>query len=290
MNNTKKLSHILIFVNKSIDKADICAFCTNVNKTAPQIRFTYQSYVNYISDDFDKLFRKTCVFEEDLFVITDSQEIIDISKSRNIACSGLYTDSNRKQGLSGVLYCIEDLEYITYDRILKMWQRFHNIPWTIVTTNRLVIREQTTEDIDALYEIYEDPEISRYTENLYSDKDEEYSYLVDYINNQYKYHEYGIWALVKKDTNELIGRAGLSLRPGCDDLELGFVIGKKYQRNGYCYEACKAIIEYAYSELYADTIVSYTNEKNTPSVNLLKKLGFRGRKIGEMCRFSLTKQ
>lgn len=290
MKKREKLSHIYIFVNKIIEKNDICAFCTNVNKNHPEIRFTYQYYDTGLNEEIYNLFKNCKEPKEELFVISDLQEIIDLSGSENIACAGLYSSYNRSSAITGVLYCIEDLQYMDFDRILKMWQRFHNIPWTITITDRLVIREQTTEDIDALYEIYSDPEISRYTENLYSDRDEEYSYMVDYINNQYKYHEYGIWALVNKESGELIGRAGLSLRPGCDDLELGFVIGKKYQKKGYGFESCKAIVEYAFENLYSNKIVAYTHVQNIPSKKLLKKLGFIGYTYNEMCAFSLTKQ
>lgn len=290
MKSETKLSHIIIIVDKTIEKQDVCAFCTNVNKSFPEIRFTYHSYDNQITDDIYNLFKNISEPAKELFVITDSQELINYANNNKMASAGLYTPDNKKAGLSGVLYCIEDLEYMDFDRILKMWQRYYNIPWLIMETERLIIREQTTRDIDALYEIYSDPEISRYTENLYSDKDEEYSYMVDYINNQYRYHEYGIWALVDKTTGKLIGRAGLSLRPGCDDPELGFVIGKDYQKKGYCYEACKAIIEYAFEELCADRVVSLTDKRNKASIGLLKKLGFTCCSNGGMYVFSLTKQ
>lgn len=290
MKKEEKLSHIFIIVNNSIEKSDICAFCTNVNKSEPEIRFTYQYYDTNVNEDLYNLFINCDEPKEELLIISDSQEIADMSVSEGIACVGLYSSNNRHSVITGVLYCIEDLQYMDFDRVYKMWQRFHKIPWTITNTERLIIREQTTEDIDALYEIYSDPEISRYTENLYPDRDEEYQYMVDYINNQYKYHEYGIWALVEKETGNLVGRAGLSLRPGCEDLELGFVIGKKYQRKGYAYESCKAIIEYAFENLYSDRIIAYTQVQNISSKNLLKKLGFMGNTYNEMCAFSLTKQ
>ena len=285
-----KLSHIVIILDETIEKEDICAFCTNIRCESPEIRFTYYSYDNLIAQETYQLFTKDDFAREELFVITDSNEVISFINERNIAGAGLFTKKNRSAGLSGVLYCIEDIEYTDYSTVLRIWQRFHGIAWKIAETKRLIIREQTMEDIDALYEIYADPEISLYTENLYEDKDEERKYLREYIDNQYKYYEYGIWALVDKKSGALIGRAGLSLREGFHNLELGFVIGKKYQRQGYGYEACSKIIDYAFNELSENKLMALCHRKNKASLGLLKKLGFKAAGVqGKMVYAKLTK-
>lgn len=291
MKKQKKLSHIIVAVENSIPHGDICAFCTNVCKSRPDIRFTYNCYDNQSPESLYKLLNNYDSSKEELFVITDSQTIINFTNNIGVAAVGLYTQENKKSGLSHVLYCIEDIEFVDFSTIYRMWQRFWRIPWTIAITQRLIIREQIPEDIDDLYRIYKDPEVTRYTENLYPDKEEELKYLQDYVDKQYRYYEYGIWAIEKKDTKELIGRAGVSLRPGCDDLELGFVIGKDYQKKGYAIEACEAIVDYACKELYAKRIVAYCHPKNTASIGLLKKLGFESQTtINTMTLFLLTKQ
>ena len=123
----------------------------------------------------------------------------------------------------------------------------------------------------------------------------ETDYLQKYIDNQYRFYEYGIWALTLKENGELIGRAGISLREGYGIPEVGYVIGKAYQRQGYAKEALSAIIDYAAEEFEMRQFIAFTKEKNRPSVNLLKSLGFvkTGNALikgGDHAVYTLTKQ
>lgn len=54
------------------------------------------------------------------------------------------------------------------------------IPWEILTTERCLIRETGAEDLDALYEIYADTSVTKYTEGLYPERAKEEAYLKDY--------------------------------------------------------------------------------------------------------------
>ena len=128
--------------------------------------------------------------------------------------------------------------------------------------------------MDSLYNIYDDEEILRFVEPLYEDREKEEQYMRDYIDNQYRFYEYGLWALTLKDTGELIGRAGIGSREGYDIPELGYVIGKRFREKGYAAEALRAIIEYGCEELGLDRFMAFTSANNIPSVKLLKRLGF----------------
>ena len=54
-----------------------------------------------------------------------------------------------------------------------------------------------------------------------------------------------MWVITLKESEEVVGRAGLEYKEGFDGLEIGFMLGKEHQHKGYAYEACKAILEYA---------------------------------------------
>ena len=293
----KKLSHVILNVDKNVPEESIRAFCTNITSEYDKIWFTYLSYDNQIpGQDVTGLSEviKDDTEKDGLFVITDSGRAADLVSENGIACAGLGRTGQASVGLSKLLYCIEDIEYMPLSRIKRMWERYHDIPWTIAETPRLVIREQTVCDVESLYEIYSDKEIVRYTEDLYEDPQDEAEYMRQYIDNQYRFFEYGIWAVTLKESGTLIGRAGISLREGYDIPEIGYVIGRQYQNRGYAKEALKAILDYASRELEMDEFIAFTKEKNTPSVKLLKSLGFirRGHSLikgGEHSMYSLTK-
>ena len=277
-NNDKILSHIITNVNKNIQNDSFLAFCTNVSSQDPRIRFTYLSYDNQNpGEDINalcNLINSSSENTDSLFIITDSENVTDYAHRMKLACAAVYTPQNRSCSFPSVLYCIEDIEFMSLERIKRMWQRHHRIPWTITETQRLVIREQTPEDLDALYEIYSDADAARYMENLYEDRNEEAAYLRQYIDNQYRFYEYGIWAVTLKDDGKLIGRAGISTREGYDLPEIGYIIGKDYRRCGYAKEAVSAVLEYGREELGLSDYIAFSKTANTASAKLLKSLGF----------------
>lgn len=146
----------------------------------------------------------------------------------------------------------------------------------MLETPRLYLREQTVEDLDRLYEIYEDASIRRFVEPLYADRQEEVAFTEAYIRHMYRFYGYGLWVVCLRENDRIIGRAGLGNRviDGREQLELGYLIAEEYQRQGYAFEACEAICRFAAGRLEAKMIACITGSDNEASAGLLKKLGF----------------
>ena len=85
-----------------------------------------------------------------------------------------------------------------------------------------------------------------------------------------------MWLIREKENGRLIGRAGLENHEyeGKWELELGYLIAKPYQRKGYAYEVCLAILQYAAENLEYETVCCRVEAENLPSVALAEKLGF----------------
>ena len=98
-------------------------------------------------------------------------------------------------------------------------------------------------------------------------------YIRDYIKNQYGFYDYGVWTVIEKEGGKIIGRAGLSVRPGEEDPELGFLIGVPWQGKGYATEICKAIIAYAQEEMEAKGVIAYVQPDNKASIRVCEKVG-----------------
>ena len=100
----------------------------------------------------------------------------------------------------------------------------------------------------------------------------------------YGFYNYGLWLVFLKDTNKLIGRAGIEHREIDGEMchEIGYLIDKKYQRNHYALEACKFIVDYAFEEVGVSSLVACINKNNIPSIKLVENLGFSEYKtVGE---------
>ena len=116
--------------------------------------------------------------------------------------------------------------------------------------------------------------MTRYTEALFRDREQERHYIEDYIENIYKYFGFGTWLIHRKEDGKLIGRAGFNFRPGFEEAELGFVIGYPFWRNGYAYEVCSHLLELGRTVFEFQKVQALADAENKASVCLLEKLGF----------------
>ena len=217
---------------------------------------------------------ETFLKQKEVLWITDDGSVGEyfLKKSADIL---IYLHGDKRQEkFQGGKYVFEGPGEMTAEYLDRIYRRFHKLPWDILETARCMIRETVEEDISDFYEIYKDPEITEYMEDLYDDPEREREYIRQYRENVYEFYEFGVWTVIKKDSGEIIGRAGLSMRAGCDDPELGFVIGKKWQRKGYAFEVLNAILTYGVSELLMDKVQALVEPENEPSLRLCRKLGF----------------
>lgn len=215
--------------------------------------------------------------------------ISDLSvKCRELTDKGYYVlpyrhDYNREEVFESrkYFYIAEQLEEMDYEALDMAYRRLAGLPWEIITTRRCIIRETTTDDADVFYQIYKEADITEYMEDLYADRNEEIAYIQDYIKKVYHFYGYGIWTIEEKKSGQVIGRAGISWREGFDLPELGFVIGVPWQRKGYAYEVCTAILTYAKEELGMERVQALVMKGNEKSAGLCEKLGFVCE--GEVC-------
>lgn len=182
---------------------------------------------------------------------------------------------NRHQDFSRFLFAVEDPEDLEPEYIERVYRRLKGLPWNILRTARCLIRETVPGDVDAFYEIYSHPAITRYMEGLYPDVEEEKRYIREYIEKVYTFFGFGVWTVVERESGAVIGRAGLSYREGFDEPELGFIIGVPWQRKGYAEEVCRAVLAYGRSALEFRRIQALVEVENAPSLRLCEKLGFR---------------
>ena len=118
-------------------------------------------------------------------------------------CILLYlTEESRKLPMEAYPYAVQDLDGIDADYLEGVYRRWAKKPWEILRTPRLIVREQTEEDLDSLYEIYAHPDMTAYTEGLSSDREEERERLRSYIAAVYPLYGFGIWMLEKRRTPE----------------------------------------------------------------------------------------
>lgn len=142
-----------------------------------------------------------------------------------------------------------------------------------MTTKRCGFSRWEEHDIELAELLWGDAEVTRYICASGSFSPEDISNrLKKEIENDANYNiQY--WTVFALDSEELIGCCGL--RPRSEGTyELGFHLRPKFWRQGYAVEAARAVIDYAFSLLNADSLFAGHNPKNTASARVLGNLGF----------------
>lgn len=206
--------------------------------------------------------------------ITDSEEVVKQLAEKQLPLAVYLHEENKEQDLSAAKYAFESPEGLDAVYMERVYRRYKDIPWDILETERCYLRETMVEDVDDFYEIYKEPEMTRYTDALYESKISEYAYVREYIEKVYKFFEFGIWTVVLKKTGQVIGRAGLNIREGYDQPELGYVIGVPWQGQGIATEICRGILGTAWMDYGFEHLITIIQKENIASLHLAQRLGF----------------
>lgn len=140
-------------------------------------------------------------------------------------------------------------------------------------TPRLSLRPLTTEHTHALAKIYADPDIARY---IGGDRltQEAIDYQVNGFAEEWKELGYGQSAVFHNETGEFLGRIGLHYWSNWDEIELGYILGKSAQGQGFATEGSKAWIEWAEANENIPYIIANIHPDNSASIHRAEKLGF----------------
>lgn len=152
-------------------------------------------------------------------------------------------------------------------------RRFDEEIVMILETERLYLREMEQSDLESLCKILQDAETMYAYEGAFSDAE-----VQEWLDRQIsRYHQYGfgLWAVVLKETDEMIGQCGLTMQPWKDQelLEVGYLLQRLYWHNGYATEAAKACKKYAFEVLNEDEVCSIVRDTNVASQNVAIRNG-----------------
>jgi ribosomal-protein-alanine N-acetyltransferase len=150
----------------------------------------------------------------------------------------------------------------------------------LAETDRLILREILSSDTSSMYKMYTDPLVLQYLGEKPFFHVQQAEEVIEFIRAQYIANGTGRLAVIKKDTNEFIGWAGLKYVTGSYNdhtnyYEVGYRFIQKYWGKGYATEAARASIEYGFSELMPDKIYAMADSGNKASRVVLEKVGMR---------------
>lgn len=83
------------------------------------------------------------------------------------------------------------------------------------------------------------------------------------------------WHVIRREDRMLIGTVGFKGLPKDGRVDIGYTIVDVFQRQGYATEACRALIDWAFSDDRVDRIVGETLPDLTASIRVMQRLGFK---------------
>jgi RimJ/RimL family protein N-acetyltransferase len=159
----------------------------------------------------------------------------------------------------------------------NIFAKRHQFP-VLLETERLLIREFVTGDWQDVHEYAADPEVVTFLHWGPNTTYEETKSFVEGALEAQKECPRNLYdlAIVLQSQNKLIGGAGLRIIfEDVAQAELGYCFNKKFWGNGYAFEACKALIQYGFTNLGLHRIYATCDALNEGSAKVLARLGMR---------------
>ena len=135
----------------------------------------------------------------------------------------------------------------------------------VIETERLLLREMTENDFEALNKVLADSDIMQHYPYVF-DEARVRNWIQRNID-RYRIFGFGLWAVCLKETGEMIGDCGLTMQliNGRIKPEIGYHIRADQQRKGYAKEAAIAVRDWVFINTPFNVIYSYMKYNNAPS-------------------------
>lgn len=144
---------------------------------------------------------------------------------------------------------------------------------TFLETQRLRLRNVCPKDADIIYDYRNNPICAQYQR----DQTKDFAGIVTLIDRRkddvMSVDAAFLVAVALKDSDELVGE--IVVMPNDGTISLGYTFSYRHHRKGYAFESLSALIEMLHVRYPGWDFISFTDRQNHPSMNLLKKLGYK---------------
>jgi RimJ/RimL family protein N-acetyltransferase len=149
----------------------------------------------------------------------------------------------------------------------------------ILETARLCLREFVPQDADALAAVLSDPVAMQYYPAPFDRV--EVDHWIRRTRARYFDPGFGLWAMLLKDSGELIGDCGCFIREleSSVEFELAWHVRRDLWGKGYATEAARHCAEYAFSKLGAERIIALIRPENVGSRRVAEKIGMKCERV-----------
>lgn len=144
---------------------------------------------------------------------------------------------------------------------------------TFFETERLILRNVMPDDIHIMYDYRNDERCAKYQRGQSTDLEDITKLVMRRQNDIMSIDTPFLLAVASKEHNQMIGE--VVVMPSEGAISLGYTFHYAYHRKGYAYEALSALVAILHARYPDWEFICFTDVENKPSMELLKKLGFK---------------
>lgn len=156
------------------------------------------------------------------------------------------------------------------------WDKIFNDSTYNLKSDRLLLKEISWDDLDNLHQLHSIPEVDKFnTLGIPKSIDVTREVIKTAIEDkQNQIRKTIAWTLWKKDTNDFIGEAGISLSANRFKLgEIYYNLAPKIWNQGYGTEIAKRLIKFGFDDLGLHKVEAGVATDNLKSIRVLEKAG-----------------
>lgn len=144
-----------------------------------------------------------------------------------------------------------------------------------IETERLRLRGFRPDDLDALCQIFGDPEVMKYISGGKPRTREATEEGLLRSIEGWRKRGFGLWAVEEKATGRVVGYCGLIPLDDTPEIEVAYGLAKSAWGRAFAVEAARAALKFGFGELNLERIVAVVNPGNVASQRVLEKLGMK---------------
>lgn len=141
----------------------------------------------------------------------------------------------------------------------------------------IIIRDFEQKDATVLYQIVREKDIVRFMRD-WSENSAKAEAYIDWLQSQKDstdIYENKRYAIVLRETDELIGMVGMGLEETLNEVEMAYFMSEKYQRRGFTEKAVNALTEWCFDVSDISYLILTIDYANKASCRLAKKCGYK---------------
>ena len=152
-----------------------------------------------------------------------------------------------------------------------------------IKLERIIVREFKIIDIDDVHEYASDLDTVKYMLFGPNTYEETKSFIETVVNVYNKEENKKVYEFAIEYKGKVIGATSIYLDEN-NVGELGWILNKKYRRNGFMYEAVSSVINYIKNNTNIKKLIAHCDSRNVPSYKLMEKLGMTRISLVKNCR------